>query len=278
MIVRGSTPWASSSVAAVCRKSWYRMSGSPAARRIRLKSLWSLLLSTAVPIVVVNTSPESRHRAPATSRSSSWRVRCRRNAADTIPGMLMVRRLRSVFGSPNRGLRPARSSVCCTDSTPSSRSTSCHRSPRASPWRNPSPNRDRDQALQAMVGDGREKRARLLGRERLDLPRSMPRRVGQGGDVARDEFPSHRLIQRRAQNLPRPASGVGAPVLLDASKTRHHVLRPELREADPLETRQQVRPDDLIVPFLGAGPHATVPALQPAVEERADRLLLRNGR
>ena len=49
MMIRGSAPWASSSVTAVCRRSWYRMSGSSAERSIALKVLWSRPRSTAVP-------------------------------------------------------------------------------------------------------------------------------------------------------------------------------------------------------------------------------------
>ena len=46
-----------------------KMLGSPAVRRMSLNALCSPLLSIGVPIVVVNTSLDSRHRQPAASRS-----------------------------------------------------------------------------------------------------------------------------------------------------------------------------------------------------------------
>ena len=111
---------------------------------------------------VVNTSPHRRQRGPAASRSSSWRVRCRRSAPTATPGIVIVRRLRSVFGSPSRCSAPARSSVRRTDNSPASRSTSSHRSPRASPAATPV-QRDREILDIGMVRDGLQERGRLRG-------------------------------------------------------------------------------------------------------------------
>jgi hypothetical protein len=54
----GWTPLVSSSVAQVCLRSWYLVSGSPARLRSGFQDLrWSLARRMGVPMVVVNTRP-----------------------------------------------------------------------------------------------------------------------------------------------------------------------------------------------------------------------------
>ena len=51
-----------------------------------------------------------------------------------------------------------------------------------------------------MAGDDLEQGSSLIGRQRLDLPGAIPRRIRQGGRVAQHEFPPKRLIQCGAQH------------------------------------------------------------------------------
>ena len=55
MMVRGPTPWASNSVAAVCRRSWNRIGGSFAAVSSALSSWLTVRASAGVPRRLVNT-------------------------------------------------------------------------------------------------------------------------------------------------------------------------------------------------------------------------------
>ena len=122
----------------------------------------------------------------------------------------------------------------------------------------PEADSDRDETFEPVARDGVEQRGRLFGRQRLDLPGAVSGRVGQRGDIARDEFPPQGLIQRRSQHVARAASGVGAGGRLHAAQTRGDVLGRESGEPDALETGHQVRAHDLLVAFprppAGPGP------------------------
>ncbi|EYR62444.1 hypothetical protein N866_08505 [Actinotalea ferrariae CF5-4] len=70
MTTRWSTPWTSSSVAAVCRASCRRAGRMPSPSRNAVQcSEWSRG-ATGRPVTVVNTRPESRHSVPARMRAS----------------------------------------------------------------------------------------------------------------------------------------------------------------------------------------------------------------
>ena len=95
--------------------------------------------SIGVPMVVVNTWPESRQTGPAASRSVVCRFLCARSEATTNPGRLTARRELVVFTSPSTSLPASRLSWCRTTTTAPLRSTSSQRSPSASPRRKPVP-------------------------------------------------------------------------------------------------------------------------------------------
>ena len=95
MMVRGSTPCASSSVAAVCRRSWYRMLGRPAAQGRLERLVAARSCRIAIPIVVANTNPDFRPRAPVAGQP--WN--CARNAPERLPRVLD----REHGGFPGRG-------------------------------------------------------------------------------------------------------------------------------------------------------------------------------
>ncbi len=127
-----------------------------------------------------------------------------------------------------------------------------------------------------MARDGRQQHTRLPGRQGLDRSWTMPGRVGQRRDVARDQLPSKGQIQRRAQHVARPASHVGGARRLHAAQTRYDILRRESGEPDAPQAGQQVGAHDLFVALLSSFPDLALLDVQPAMQEGADRLLLRD--
>jgi hypothetical protein len=128
----------SSSVAHVWRRSWKRISGSPARFRSglkeRLRRFEGLMM---VPLCVAKMSPPGWKREPIASISRSWQVRCTLSASTAPDVSLMVRRLFFVFGFPRTKALSAWVSVRRTRRTPRSRSTSSHLRASSSPWRIP---------------------------------------------------------------------------------------------------------------------------------------------
>ena len=94
--------------------------------------------SSGVPFRVVNTKPESVHRLPAANRSAACWARCRRSARTHGRGSATTRVESSVFVSSRRSSPATRYSCIAIVMVPSTRSTSLHRSPSASPRRMPS--------------------------------------------------------------------------------------------------------------------------------------------
>src|SRR5260221_4150797 len=99
----GCTPMLSKMVAALCLRSWKRISGSPALFKRVLKRSTTLEGLSGVPTVVQKTRPRSCHVSPA------WRRRCCLSSSTTKGASAMLRRLFSVFGSASIAVaRPAR--------------------------------------------------------------------------------------------------------------------------------------------------------------------------
>lgn len=85
-------------------------------------------------------------------------------------GSLMVIRLFFVLGSTRHGLPSMRCNLAPTDRKPVHRSTSFHRSPRISPWRNPSATATvKSASWRFPLINRRQERANLLRRVRRDL-------------------------------------------------------------------------------------------------------------
>jgi hypothetical protein len=70
----------------VWRMSWNLIAGSPALVSARWNARDTRPASSGVPMLVVNTWPESVHLDPATSRSIRCRVRCPRSAVIAMEG------------------------------------------------------------------------------------------------------------------------------------------------------------------------------------------------
>ena len=141
--------------------------------------------------------------------------------------------------------------------------------PQAQAFAEPQPKAepDRDECLKPMAGDSIEQGSSLSGRQRLDLPGAIPRRIRQGGRVARYEFPPKCLIQRGAQPGPRVPRGPGArPILLMAPQPDGDVVWRELGEPHSAETRNQVGADDVSIARVGPGPQLTLLELQPTMQ------------
>ena len=203
MMVRASTPCASKNVAAVCRRSWNRMSGSSAFLKSALNAFVRLLGSKGVPMPVGNTKPLSRQREPAASLSSSWPTRWERSAETTTSGSATVRRDRADFGSTRCHRFSTRWSDARTWRTLASKSTASHFKPRASPWRKTKGDGHSHKRFEPMATHGRQQRPGLIRTQRLDLVALHLWRLDERRDIAAHDSPPKRLAQCRSQNRPR---------------------------------------------------------------------------
>jgi hypothetical protein len=100
----GFTLRVSSSVAHVCRRSWKRISGSPACFRSGLNfSLVTARLSSGYPVSEANMRPFSLHREPTLSISASWRFRWLLRASVALLVSFTLRLELVVFGAVKTG-------------------------------------------------------------------------------------------------------------------------------------------------------------------------------
>src|SRR5215207_630504 len=132
------TPFLSSKVAQVCRRSWKRLLGSPARSRRGLKErLWRLWRLMGVPTTEQNTRLLSCHLVPTIVLSSSclWRCLLKTSTAPSVSVTFL--RLLGLLGVVKVGPSLAAESVRLTERDLALRSTSSHLSPRSSPCLNP---------------------------------------------------------------------------------------------------------------------------------------------
>src|SRR5215207_6146424 len=103
----GFTLRVSSSVAHVCRRSWKRISGSPARFRSGLNFCFvTARLSSGSPVSDANIRPSASpglHREPTLSISASWRFRWLLRASVALLVSFTLRLELVVFGAVNTG-------------------------------------------------------------------------------------------------------------------------------------------------------------------------------
>ena len=121
----------------------------------------------------------------------------------------------------------------------------------------PQSDRDGDETFEPVARDGRQQHTRLRGPQGLDPPGTMPGRVGQRGNVARDQLPSKGQIQRRAQqHIARPPSHAGGARRLHADTLRHCGAR--VWRAGCAQAGQHTVAHNLFVALLGALPDSAL--------------------
>ena len=135
------------------------------------------------------------------------------------------------------------------------------------------------QGFEPMTSDGGKELPGLLGCQRRNLARTIPWRIGQGRDVARDDLPLQSLIQRRAKNCPCVVNRAAADSRrMTRLEPRAHVQGSELGEPHAADPRFQMNAHHLLVALVRTGPDLATDNLKPTPEESTHRLLFGDWR
>ena len=135
--------------------------------------------------------------------------------------------------------------------------------------------RHRHERAEAMPLSGRQERARLLWRKRLNLLSSMLRRLCERRDVLHDEPRLARPVQRDAQHRTRVSdrASCGAGFLM-SMKPRLDLANCKPRDRELPEPRRQMKPDGLLVRQPRTRPQARPLVLEPGLKKLRDGLPL----